>query len=217
MTAQAAPTLTLHWSPRSPFVRKVMIAAHEIGIEGRLTRARNVVALHRPNDVVMAYNPLSKLPTLVVDKADGSREVFYDSHVICTYLDAHFAPGRLVPERREDRLAALRQEALGNGVMELLLLRLFEGLRPEEFRSTELLSSLHRKLRRSLEVMEQDVPSLAARPFDLGHITIGVALSYLDFRFAAEEWHTAHPALKRWHDDFSARPSVQATVPFDDV
>jgi len=77
-------------------------------------------------------------------------------------------------------------EALGDRVMELLLLRLFEGLRPEAARSAELLSSLHRKLRRSLEVMEQDVPSLTGRTFDLGHLTIGVALSYLDFRFPGE-------------------------------
>lgn len=217
MSAPAAATLTLHWSPRSPFVRKVMIVAHELGIAERLTRVRNVVALHRPNDGVMAFNPLSKLPTLVVDKPDGGREVFYDSHVICTYLDAHFGPGRLLPERLEDRLTALRQEALGDGVMELLLLRLFEELRPAEARSADLLSSLYRKLRRSLEVMEQDLPSLAARPFDFGHLTIGVALSYLDFRFATEKWHDAHPRLKRWHDDFSGRPSVQATIPFDDV
>ncbi|WP_343717659.1 glutathione S-transferase family protein [Inquilinus sp.] len=216
MSAPAASALTLHWSPRSPFVRKVMIAAHELGIADRLTRVRNVVALHRPNDVVMAFNPLSKLPTLVVDR-DGGQEVLYDSHVICSYLDARFGPGRLVPEALDDRMTALRQEALGDGVMELLLLRLFEGLRPEAARSAELLSSLHRKLRRSLEVMEQDLPSLARRSFDLGHLTIGVALSYLDFRFPGESWHEAHPALKRWHDGFSGRPSVQATVPFDDV
>ena len=28
--------MKLHWSPRSPFVRKVMVAAHDIGVAGRI-------------------------------------------------------------------------------------------------------------------------------------------------------------------------------------
>jgi glutathione S-transferase len=32
--------MKLHWSPRSPYVRKVMIAAHELGLQGQLVCVR---------------------------------------------------------------------------------------------------------------------------------------------------------------------------------
>ncbi|HZO46832.1 MAG TPA: glutathione S-transferase N-terminal domain-containing protein, partial [Xanthobacteraceae bacterium] len=74
--------MKLHWSPRSPFVRKVMIAAHELGLADRLDCVRTVVATTRPHAPLMEENPLSKIPTLVLD--DGT--VLYDSPVICEYL-----------------------------------------------------------------------------------------------------------------------------------
>ncbi len=76
--------MKLHWSPRSPFVRKVMIAAHELGLADRITCVRTVVATTRPHAALMDENPLSKIPTLVLD--DGT--VLYDSPVICEYLDS---------------------------------------------------------------------------------------------------------------------------------
>ena len=36
--------MRLHWSPRSPFVRKVMIVAHELGVSERIACVRTVVA-----------------------------------------------------------------------------------------------------------------------------------------------------------------------------
>jgi glutathione S-transferase len=63
--------MKLHWSPRSPFVRKVMVFAHETGLVDRLTCVRTVVAMKTPNAALLPDNPLSKIPTLVLD--DGSR------------------------------------------------------------------------------------------------------------------------------------------------
>ena len=76
--------MKLHWSPRSPFVRKVMIVAHERGLLGRLQCVRTVAAMTTPHAALMRDNPLSKIPTLVLD--DGM--ALYDSPVICEYLDA---------------------------------------------------------------------------------------------------------------------------------
>ncbi len=59
-------SLTLHWSPKSPYVRKVMICAHELGIVPRLHLVRSVAAMLKPNPAIMVVNPLSKIPTLVV-------------------------------------------------------------------------------------------------------------------------------------------------------
>ena len=61
--------MKLHWSPRSPFVRKVMVAAHETGLVDRLTLVRTVVAMKTTNKDLLPDNPLSKLPTLVLGQA----------------------------------------------------------------------------------------------------------------------------------------------------
>ena len=85
--------MKLHWSPRSPFVRKVMIAAHELGLADRLDCVRTVVATTKPHALLMEENPLSKIPTLVLD--DGT--VIYDSPVICEYLDRLHDGPKLIP------------------------------------------------------------------------------------------------------------------------
>src|SRR6185369_9420240 len=95
--------MLLHWSPRSPFVRKVMIAAHELGLSDRVETVRTVVAASQPNIELMKQNPQSRLPTLVL--ADGS--VIYDSPVICEYLDSLHNGEKLFPADFSERLTAL--------------------------------------------------------------------------------------------------------------
>jgi len=41
--------MKLHWSPRSPYVRKVMIVTHELGLAGRLETVRTVVGGTTPH------------------------------------------------------------------------------------------------------------------------------------------------------------------------
>ena len=60
----AMKDMLLHWSPRSPYVRKVLIAAHETGIAERIEKVRTVVAAAEPNVELMKENPQSRLPTL---------------------------------------------------------------------------------------------------------------------------------------------------------
>src|SRR6478609_864716 len=71
----AMKDMLLHWSPRSPFVRKVMITAHECGLADRIETVRTVVAASQPNNELMKENPQSRLPTLRL--ADDT--VIYDS------------------------------------------------------------------------------------------------------------------------------------------
>src|SRR6202041_4025060 len=103
--------MKLHWSPRSPFVRKVMVVVHELGLADRVICVRTVAASTRPHAVLMQDNPLSKIPTLVLD--DGT--VIYDSPVICEYLDALDGGPKLFPAEARARLLALRRQALGDG------------------------------------------------------------------------------------------------------
>lgn len=84
--------MILHWSPRSPYVRKVAIAAHELGLHDRVDQVRTVVGGTDPHPELMRENPLGKIPTLVL--ADGT--IIYDSPVVCEFLD-RMAGGSLFP------------------------------------------------------------------------------------------------------------------------
>ena len=202
--------MKLHWSPRSPFVRKVMIVAHEAGLADRLTLVRTVAATTKPHPELMRDNPLSKIPTLVLD--DGT--VVYDSPVICEYLDCMHAGPKLFPPDGAARMTALRRQALGDGFLDFLLLWRDERARAQP--SDVHLASYAAKRKSTLAAIDREVDDLAASAFSIGHIALGCALGYLDFRFAAEDWRGDHPRLARWHADFGARRSVQATEPIDD-
>jgi len=104
--------MKLHWSPRSPFVRKVMVAAHDIGVADRIQTVRTVAAMTKPHPDLMIDNPLSKIPTLVLDNGT----VLYDSNVICEYLDHLNGGPKLFPVPFEERMTALRRQALGDGI-----------------------------------------------------------------------------------------------------
>jgi glutathione S-transferase len=203
--------MKLHWSPRSPFVRKVMIMARETGLADRIDCVRTRVAMVEPNLALLPDNPLSKIPTLVLD--DGT--AIYDSRVICDYLDTLHDGPRLIPAEPTARLGTLCRQALADGFLDMLLLRRNERDRPEERRSQPHLAAFQLKTMSVLDRLERDVAQFSALPFDLGHIAAGCTLSYLDFRFADENWRHGRPALAKWHDGFEARPSVLATPVVD--
>jgi glutathione S-transferase len=197
--------MKLHWSPRSPFVRKVMVAAHELGLGDRLSLVRSVVAMTATNKALQSDNPLSKIPTLVLD--DGTP--LYDSVVICEYLDALHNSQRLFPSDPKAKWTALRRHALGDGLLELLIL--WRNEREREHPAPAFLTSFREKFDASLGVLEKDAAGIAAAPFGIGHIAIGCALSYSDFRFPDLDWRKDHPQIAAWHKTFSERPSARAT------
>jgi glutathione S-transferase len=202
--------MKLHWSPRSPFVRKVMIAAHERGVADRLDCVRTVVETAKPHAVLMRDNPLSKIPTLILD--DGT--ALYDSRVICEYLDTLGDAPKLFPTELTARITALRRVALGDGALEFLVLNRNEKARAHPS-ATHINSAMVRKAA-VLDALEREADAIANAPFDIGHIAVGCALSYLDFRYADEDWRKDHPRIARWHATFDARPSVRAALPIDD-
>lgn len=202
--------MKLHWSPRSPFVRKVMIVAHECDLVDRITCVRTVAATSRPHAGLMQDNPLSKIPTLILD--DGT--ALYDSPVICEYLDALDGAPKLFPAEPKARLLALRRQALGDGFLDLLVLLRDERMRAQPSEAHKASAAVRKAA--VLKSLEAEAPALAAAPFGIGHVAIGCALSYLDFRYADEDWRKGHPRLAQWHATFATRPSVKATEPVDD-
>ena len=207
-----AAMMQLHWSPRSPYVRKVMIAAHEMGLADRLECVRTVVGGTAPHLALMRDNPLGKIPTLVLP--DGT--AIYDLPVIIEYLDTLHDGPKLYPAAWPERLMALRRHALGQGMLDIALAWLGERFRPAERQSEAHMALWQTKLRACVDALEQEAEALAASGFTVGHLAIGVALAYLDFRFADLAWREGHPRLAAWHATFDARASVRANPPVDD-
>ena len=204
-----AEKMTLHWSPRSPYVRKVMIAIFEMGLQDRVQTVRTVAGGTTPHWELMKVNPLGKIPTLEI----GDGTVIYDSPVIIEYLDSLHSLSRLYPAAWPERLTALRRHALGQGMLDAALPLLGEGFRPPEKQSEPHKELWRSKLRACVDALEGEADALSADAFSIGHIAIGVALGYLDFRFDGLQWRQAHPKLTAWHATFNARPSVAANMP----
>ena len=158
--------MRLHWSPRSPYVRKVMIVAHELGLADRIETVRTVVGGTTPHLDLMRENPLGKIPTLVLE--DGT--IIYDSPVICEYLDTLHDGPKLFPAWPE-RLTALRRLALGDGMLDIALAWLGERFRPGEKRSEQHMALWQGKIRACVGALEQEADALAA-----GRVTIGNGL-----------------------------------------
>ena len=196
--------MKLHWSPKSPFVRKVMVCAHELGVADRLTLVRSVAAMLKPNPQIMADNPLSKIPTLLLD--DG--RTLFDSVVICEYLD-DLAGGALFPRPDDERWQALRWHALGNGLLDALIL--WRNEREREAPIPALIDAFALKTEACLTLLEQETATLAGAPLNIGHIAIGCALGYVDYRFDHLAWRSRAPALAGWFATLSQRPSFVAT------
>ncbi len=205
-TAPQGAEMTLHWSPRSPFVRKVMVFAHEVGLADRLTLIRTVVAMTKPNHDLMPVNPLSKIPTL--ELADGT--VLYDSAVICEYLDTLHDGPRRIPAEGPARWVELRRHAMLTGFLDLLILWRNERDKPQPL--PVLLEAFQVKANFALAAIEAEVEAIGAGPVGLSQVTMGVVGAYLDFRFPDIDWRTACPRFAAWHKAFSARPSMLATL-----
>jgi glutathione S-transferase len=197
--------MKLHWSPRSPFVRKVMVAAHELGLAAGIATVRTVVAMQKPALDLLPENPLGKIPTLVLD--DGT--ILYDSLVIIEYLDSLAGGGRLIPPAGPARFQELRRHALANGFLDMLILCRNE--RDKSYPLPALLDAFALKADAVLLALEAEAAALAEAPAGLAQITTAIAGAYMDFRFPDLGWRMRCPRLSAWQQRFAERPSMRAT------
>lgn len=149
--------MKLHWSPRSPFVRKVTVLLKETGLEARVNYVRSVAAMATPNPAILADNPLSQIPTLVLD--DG--QPLYDSPVICEYLDGLHDGAPFFPPAGPTRWLALRRQALADGMLAVLLLWRQERMKTTAQQLPEWLAAFSLKINGSLDRLEQEADALA--------------------------------------------------------
>jgi glutathione S-transferase len=199
--------MILRSSPPSPFGRKVRIALALLGFDGEVTVEQADPT--KSDDSVRQQNPLGKIPVLIAE--DGI--AYYDSRVILDYLDDRAGGDRIVPRDAAKRLAALRLQALCDGLLDASILTVYEARwRKPETHDQIWLEHQAGKVSRALMTLEAASPPLddAALP-NVGQIALACALGYRDLRFGGS-WRPAHPRLVSWLDNFAARvPAYAAT------
>ena len=199
--------MILRSSPASPFGRKVRMAIAILGLDKDVKV--ETADTSDPNDTVRQQNPLGKIPALLSE--DGN--AWYDSRVILEYLDHRAGGGKIVPRDPVARLAALRLQALCDGILDASILTVYETRwRKPETHEAKWLDHQAGKVARGLAALEASPPKLGSTP-DIGHIALACTLGYRDFRFNGS-WRAGHPRLVAWLDEFAAKvPAFNATKP----
>ena len=133
----------------SPFVRRVAITMKLLDMPFEHANW----SIGRDFDRIREYNPLGRVPTLVL----RSGESLMESGAILDYLDE--AAGReraLLPPEGADRRQALKLMAMATGAAEKGVLQVYEGVfRPEEKRHRPWLERLRVQMSSSLAAIDR--------------------------------------------------------------
>jgi glutathione S-transferase len=197
--------MILRSTPPSPFGRKVNLAASLLGLAGDIK-----IESADPNsesDSLRQQNPLGKIPALVLE--DGA--TLFDSRVILEYLDHRAGGGKIIPTEPKSRFAALRLQALADGMTDAQILLVYEGrFRPVEHHVKKWTDYQADKIKRGLTVLEAEPPSIDAIP-NVGQIALACFLGHRDLRFNGD-WRADHPKLVAWLDTFATRVPAFAST-----
>ncbi len=203
--------MKLHYSPTSPYVRKVVVVAKETGLIDQITLDKVAASPIAPVDALNADNPLGKVPCLVTD--DG--QPIFDSRLICEFLDCQHDGPKLIPTDGSERWRVQRVHAMCDGILDAAILCLYENrLRPEEMMFQPWVDAQMGKMTRALAALAGEMDG-AGDKLDMATIAAGVTLGYLDFRYGDLNWRSDHPALNDFYASVSQRPAMQETVPAD--
>jgi glutathione S-transferase len=202
-------TMKLLHGGLSPFVRKVMIVAHEKGLVDRLELVPAPVNPLQPLELAVAVNPLGKIPALTLD--DGT--VLYGSTVVAEYLDQLDGAPRFFPSGPA-RWAALRCNALGDGILEAGQLTRIEGLRPQDRQWADWKDVQLLKVTNGLDAAEKEARDPASEALTIGDVALVCALGWFDVRLPdAAGWRNGRPNLAAWFESVSETASIVATAP----
>ena len=199
--------MILRTAAPSPFGRKVQIALSALRFDDVKIEPTDTMD---PRGPLLQQNPLGKIPVLITE--DGA--TYYDSRVILEYLDHRAGGDKIIPRDGGKRFAALRLQALCDGILDASILTIYESRwRPAEKHEKKWLDHQAGKVERALAFIEAAPPAgvNSALP-DVGQIALACALGYRDLRFGGS-WRGDHPRLVAWLDDFGARvPAFAATT-----
>ncbi len=200
--------MKLFYAVTSPFVRKCLVSAHELGLRNRIELLPAAAHPVNRDRTVVARNPLGKIPTLITEEGTA----LYDSRVICEYLN-ELGDGHLVPRQGPARWLVLVDQALADGIMDAAVLTRYEtAVRPANLCWDDWVAGQLDKVACGLADIERRAGRLADR-VDAGTIALGCALGYLDLRFATLAWRVRCPNAAVWFERFGRRDSMVSTQP----
>jgi glutathione S-transferase len=194
-------------SRTSPYVRKARVFLAEKRRDYEFVE-ENVWAAATQ---VGRYNPLTKVPVLVLD--DGTS--LFDSSVITEYADTLGAPV-LIPAAGLERALARRAESLADGICDAAVSIVLERKRDPQRQDPAAMDRARAKVDAGIAFFAGQIDGrewLDGAAPGLSDIAAGCALLYVEFRLPEVGWRSQHPALARWAERLEARPSFAATRP----
>jgi len=202
--------MKLLYTPNSPYARKIRIVAAEKHIDIKL----EVVVLSAPDCPVKQYNPLGKVPVLVLGDDNDS---LYDSRVIAEYLDNRTPLAHLIPKDNTAKSAVRRWEALADGVCDAAVAVIMEQRKPEQKQDEAFVARQMDKVTRGLSVLNNDLGHnkwCVDDTFSLGDIAVGCMLGYIKLRFGNTiDLSGDYPNLERLQSVLIKRQSFIDSMP----
>jgi glutathione S-transferase len=200
--------MKIYGFPLSPFVRKVVVAVKEKGLDAELVPSNP----NQPDEEFSAASPFRKIPAF----RDGDFTLA-DSTAIVTYLDAKYPEPALLPAAPEARGKAVWFEEVADTILTPagapIVLNRF--LRPRVF-GTEgdeaAALAAEEAVKRPLAYLEETVADgWLDGDFSFGDIaaaSVVRTLGYTGWELDA----AAYPRLAAWYGRVTARPAWQAAA-----
>jgi len=192
----------------SPYARKVRIALAEKQVPFELVTE----VPWDSTTLTPKYNPLEKLPVLILENGDS----VYESRFILEWIEAKYPEPPMTPADLDGKLEARRVEVVCDGICDACVLLFWERHRPVEQRSEEWQARQLRKVdggMRALAEWAGDKEFVVGEKFGLADIATGTVCRYLDVRFPEYPWRERHPNLAAYSDRIERRPSFAGSVP----
>ena len=178
--------MKLYYQTHSPYARKVLVLAHELGMASSLEVIHHETSPTSPNATIYQANPLGKVPVLMLPD---------DSALVDSIVDCRVNK-------------ALRLQALAQGMCDVgIKLRWEVERRPEALRYPAYADGQAYKLKEAYRFIEEHVDLNG--PITVGHIALATALDWIAFRQLSD--FSAQARLSEWYQTFCQRASMRAT------
>ena len=192
--------LILYNGPNSPFGRKAKITAifHKIQLEEKIIKVQE-------SEFLDNFNPLRKIPTLVIN----NNQTIIDSDNICIYFDEISSIETLF--KKENYWKIMSTISVANGIMESVLERRIELIRPSNEQSKGFINKQEIRTFRTINWLEKNWDNYEKK-ISMDQIAIAVALEYTKFRFT-DSWSKDCQKLNEWLSDFNSNEFMKLTIP----
>lgn len=192
--------LILYNGPNSPFGRKAKITAifHKIQLEEKIIKVQE-------SEFLDNFNPLRKIPTLVIN----NNQTIIDSDNICLYFDEISSIETLF--KKENYWKIMSTISVANGIMESVLERRMELIRPSNEQSKGFINKQEIRTFRTINWLEKNWDNYEKK-ISMDQIAIAVALEYTKFRFT-DSWSKDCQKLNEWLSDFNSNDFMKLTIP----